>query len=102
MTLVLIPTMSKDMYEQLKLTQKVLDVVDRANRKIFLTLLQYNVENSESSYAQIRLFAMKEEEEKFQQVVYVKYKLEESIYSLDLMNSVYNKGFTNQPICNFS
>ena len=93
--------MSKDMYEQLKLTQKVLDVVDRANRKIFLTLLQYNVENPESSYVQVRLFAMKEEEEKFQQVVYVKYKLEEIIYSLDLMNSVYDKGITNQPICNF-
>ena len=31
---VLIPTMSKDMDEQLKLGHKVVDVVDRANRKI--------------------------------------------------------------------
>ena len=31
---VLIPTMSKDMDEQLKLAHKVVDVLDRANRKI--------------------------------------------------------------------
>ena len=31
---VLIPTMSKDMDEQLKLGHKVVDVVDRTNRKI--------------------------------------------------------------------
>ncbi len=34
---VLIPTMSKDMDEQLKLGYKVVDVVDRANRKICVT-----------------------------------------------------------------
>ena len=100
LTPVLIPTMSRDMDEQLKLTHKVVDVVDRTNRKICVTLLRYNVDNPESSYAQVRLFARKKEDEKFLQVVYVNYKLEEFIYLLDVMNSVYDEVITNQPICN--
>ena len=40
-----------------------------------MTLLRYNVHKPESSYAQFRLFAKKKEDEKFQQVVYVNYKL---------------------------
>ena len=102
LTPVLIPTMSKDTDELLKLAHKVVDVVDRANRKICVTLLRYNVDKPESSYAQVRLFARKKEDEKFQQVVYVNYKLEEFIYLLDVMNSVYDKIFTNQPVCNVS
>ena len=39
LTPVLIPTMSKDMDEQLKLSRRVVDVVDRANRQICATLL---------------------------------------------------------------
>ena len=97
---VLIPTMSKDMDEQLKLAHKVVDVVDRANRKICATLLRYNVDKPESSYAQVTLFARKTEDEKFQQVVYVNYKFELFIALLDVMNSVYDKVITNQPICN--
>ena len=69
LTPVLILTMTKDMNEQLKLAHKVVDVVDRANRKICVTLLLYNVDKPESSYAQVRLFARKKEDEKFQQVV---------------------------------
>ena len=88
LTPVLIPTMSRDMDEQLNLAHKVVDVVDRTNRRICVTLLRYNVDKPESSYAQVRLFARKKEDEKFQQVVYVNYKLEEIIYSLDVMNSV--------------
>ena len=95
-----IPTKSKDMDEQLKLAPKVVDVVDRANRKICVTLLRYNVDKPESFYAQVRLFARKKEDEKFHQVVYMNYKLEEFIYLLDVRNSVYNKNITNQPICN--
>ena len=76
---VLIPTMSKDMDEQLKLAHKVVDVVDRANRKICVTLLQYNVDKPESSHAQVQLLARKKKDEKFQQVVYLNYKLEEII-----------------------
>ena len=40
LTPVLIPTMSRDMDEQLKLAHKVVDVVDRTNRKICVTLLR--------------------------------------------------------------
>ena len=97
---VLLPTMSKDMDEQLKLAHKVVDLVDRANTKICVTLLRYNVDKPESSFAQVRLFARKKKDEKFQQVVYVNYKLEDFIYLLDVMNSVYDKVITNQPICN--
>ena len=88
LTSVLIHTMSKDMCEHLKLAHKVVDVVDRANRKICVTLLRCNVDKPESSSAQVRVFARRKEDEKFQQVVYVNYKLEEFIYSLDVMNTV--------------
>ena len=103
-SLVLIPTMSyityKDMDERLKLAHKVVDVVDRANRKICVTLLRYNVDKPESSYAQVRIFAGEKGDQKFQRVVYVKCKLEEFFYLLDVMNSEYDKVFTNQPIFN--
>ena len=97
---VLQSTLSKDMEEQLKLVHKVIDVVDRANRKICVTLLRYKEDNPETTYAQVRLFGRKKEEEKFQQILYVNYKLEEFIYLLDVMNSVYDKLIANQPICN--
>ena len=48
---VLQSTLSKDMEEQLKLVHKVIDVVDRPNRKICVTLLRYKVDNPETSYA---------------------------------------------------
>ena len=92
--------MFRDMDEQLKLAHKVVDAVDRTNRKICVTLLRYSVDKPESSYAQVRLIARKREDKKFQQVVYVNYKLEEFIYLLDVLNSVYDKVITNQPICN--
>ena len=37
-----------------------------------------------------RLIARKEDDEKFQQVVYVNYKLEKFIFLLDVRNSVYD------------
>ena len=40
LTTVLIPTMSRDMDEQLKLAHKVVDVVDLTNREICVTLLR--------------------------------------------------------------
>ena len=98
LTPVLIPTMSIEMDEQLKLAHKVVDVVDRANRKICVTLLLYNVDKPESFYAHVQKFARKKEDEKFQQVV--NYKLEEFIYLLDVMKSVYDKVITNPLICN--
>ena len=96
---VLQSTLSKDMEEQLKLVHKVIDVVDRPNRKICVTLLRYKVDNPETSYAKVRLFGRKNEEENFQQVVYVNYRLDEFVYLLDVMNSVYDKVIANQPIC---
>ena len=71
--------MSRDMDEQLKLAHQEVDVLDRANRKICVTLLRYNVDKPESSYAQVRLFARKKEDETSQQVVYVNYTHEEFI-----------------------
>ena len=97
---VLQSTLSKDMEEQLKLVHKVIDVVDRPNRRICVILLRYKVDNPENSYAQVRLFGRKTEEEKFQQIVYVNYKLDEFIYLLDVMNSVYDKVTGNPPSCN--
>ena len=76
---VLQSTLSKDMEEQLKLVHKVIDVVDCPNRRICVTLLRYKADNPETSYAQVRLFGRKKEEEKFQQIVYVNYRLDEFI-----------------------
>ena len=53
LSLVLIPTMSKDVDEQLKLAHKFVDMVDRANRKNCVTLLRYNVDKPRSSSAQV-------------------------------------------------
>ena len=96
---VLQSTLSKDMRDQLKLAHKVVDVVDCPNRRICVTLLRYKVDNPEASYAQVRLFGRKKEDEKFQQIVYVNYKLDELFNLLDVMNSVYCKVIANQPIC---
>ena len=64
-------TLSKHLEEQLKLVHKVIDVADRPNRWICVTLLRYKADKPETSYAQVRLFGRKKEEEKFQQNVYV-------------------------------
>ena len=100
MSLVLQSTLSKEMEEQLKLVHKVIDVVDHPKRSICVTLLRYKADNPETSYAQVRLFGRNKQEEKFQQSVYVNYKLDEFVYLLDVMNSVYDKVIANQPICN--
>ena len=99
LTPVLQTTLSKDMEERLKLVHKVIDVVDRPNRRISVTLLRYKVDNPETSYAQVRLFGRKKQEKNFQQIVYVNYKLEEFIYLLDVRNSVYDKVIADQPLC---
>ena len=92
--------LAKDMEEQLKLIHKVVEVVDRPHRKICVTMLRYNVEKPETSYVQVRLFGRRKDEEKFNQIVYVNYKLDEFIYLLDVMNSIYDKVITNEPVCN--
>ena len=92
--------LAKDMEEQLKLTHKVVEVVHRPHRKICVTMLRYNVEKPETSYVQLRLFGRRKDEEKFNQIFYVKYKLDEFIYLLDVMNSVFDKVIANEPVCN--
>ena len=63
-------------------------------------MLRYIVEKPESSYVQVGLFGRRKGEEKFSQTVYVNYKLDEFIYLLDVMNSVNDKVFANEPLCN--
>ena len=87
MSPVLQSTLSKDMEEQRKLVHKVVVVVYHPKGRICVALLlSYNVDNPETSYAQVRLFGRKTEEEKFQQIVYVNYKLDDIVYLLDVMN----------------
>ena len=97
---VLQSTLSKDMEEQPKLFHKVIDVVDRANRRICVALLRYKADNPDTSYAKVRLFGRKKEEEKIQQIVYVNYKLDEFLCLPDVMNSVYDIVVANHSICN--
>ena len=89
------------MEEQLKLTHKVVEVVDWPHRKICVTMMRYNVETPAISYVQVRLFRSRKDEEKFNQIVYVKYKLDEFNYLLDVMNSVYDKVIANEPLLMF-
>ena len=94
--------LAKDMEEQLKLTHKVLKVVDRPHRKICVTMLRYNLEKAEISKVQVRLFGRQKEEEKFNQVVYVNYTLDEHFYILDVLNSVNDKVIAIDLLCNVS
>ena len=64
--------------------------MDRAYRKICVTLLRNSVDKPELYYAQVRSFARKEEDENFQQTAYVKYKLGEFSYRLYVISSVYD------------
>ena len=74
--------LAKDMEEQLKLAHKVVEVVHRSHRKSCVTKLRYNVEKPKTSYVQVRLFGRREDEEKFNQIVYVKYKIDEFYFFL--------------------
>ena len=47
-------------------------------------MLRYKVDK-QTSYDQVRFSARKNEDEKFQQVVYVNYKLDEFVSLLDIM-----------------
>ena len=74
-------TLSKDTDEQLKLAHKMVDGVDRANRKICVTLLRYRVDKPKTFYAHTRLITSKKEDEKFQHIVFMNHQLEDlSIY----------------------
>ena len=73
---VLIPTLSKNKDEHFKLANKVVDVVDRENRKVCVTLLRYGVDKPKYSYAQVGFPARNMEDENFQHILYVSYRLE--------------------------
>ena len=97
---VVLPILSKNLGEQMKLAHKVVDVVDRPKRKIFVTLLPYTVDKPESSYAQVGIIARKRKDERFQRGVSVKYKLQEVFFLLDVMLSLCDISFDDQPLCN--
>ena len=99
LSFVLKPTRSKDKEEQLKLAHKVVHLMDRANRNICVTLLQCNVDKPKNLYVHVLMFWRKKDDEKFQQLVYVNYKLEEVVYLLDVMSSQSDRVLTDQPIC---
>ena len=84
--------MSKDTDERLKPTHKVVDIVDRANKKICLTVSRYVHDKRECSYPQVRCFASKQKDKNIQQKAYVCYELEQIIYPLVVWNSVKDKG----------
>ena len=87
MSPVLIPTMSIDIDDQPKKTHKAVSALDWANRKICVTLLLFNVDKPESSYAHVRLMRGRRRT-KFQQFVHVNYKLREFISLFSIMTSV--------------
>ena len=78
------------MDDHLELTLNVVRILNLANRKICSTLPRNTVENRKSSYAPIRILARKNEDDDFEQIVCVKYTLEEVIYLLDVMISKYD------------
>ena len=96
---VLIPTMSKDMDDQMQLAHWVVDIVDREDRKNCVTLRPFNVNKPESSYSQMRKLARKTEDEIFQRIIYEKVILEKFIYFHDVTNSFFDKTFTDKNIC---
>ena len=90
--------LSRDIDEQLKHVHKVIEIAEGAQRKVCVTLLRYKEDKPETSYAQIRLFTRRTEEENFQQLVYVNYEIVEVINLLDVMNSVCDQ-VLNKQLC---
>ena len=78
------------------LAHRVVDVMYRANTKFFVTLLRYNVEKPESSYARDQIISRKDEDEKTEQIVYLEEKNYDFIYPLYLVNSIYDKVLTKK------
>ena len=78
----------------------MIEIAEGVKRKVCVTLLRYKEDNPETSYAQMRLFTRRTEDEHFQQLVYVNYKIDEFIYLLDVMISVCDKVINNEQLCN--
>ena len=65
-----------------------------------MTLLWYDVDKPERSYAQVQLFARKNEDGIFLKIVFVSYKREEFTYLLDVRTFVNDRVDIHQPIGN--
>ena len=98
---VLIPTMSKNMNEQLKVAHKVVDVVDRSNGKIFVTLLRYSVDKPEtkSFYAQVQFFQGRKRTRSFSKLSMWNINFN-NWFPSDVMNSGYDNIIRNKRISN--
>ena len=77
----------------------MIDLVDRPDRKICVTVVRYNDDQPDSSYAQVRKVAKKKEDKNLQQILHVNSKLDDFIFLLDEKSSVYDKISANQSIC---
>ena len=62
-----IPTLSEDLYEQLKLVHKIVDFSDRATRMICVTLVWYNVDNTRNSKTLVPIFERKKDDDNLKQ-----------------------------------
>ena len=74
-------------------------ILDRGNSTFFVILLRYNLDKPENSYARIRIFPRKREDENHQQLVHGCSTPIELIYLLGVINSVYNDVFANESSC---
>ena len=90
---------AREMETQLKMAHKVYNVVDLSHRRICVTMLRYKVKIPKTSYVQIRLFTPDKDFQagRFQQIVYVNYRLDEFLELLDVMDSARDKILKNQP-----
>ena len=87
--------LSKDLDEQLKHVQKDITIVDRPKRKINATMKKYNIDKPENTYVELRLFARNSEHDNFQQLVFVSYNFDESLYLLDSITSLSDQLLSN-------
>ena len=85
LSLVHIPTISKDMDDQLRLAQRVVDVVIVPREK-YLWLCALKSGQAREFIFSSQMNCKKKEEEKFQQTVCVKQKLDEFLCLRDVMN----------------
>ena len=97
---VLIPTLSKHMDEQDKLAHKAVEVSGSSKQKNLCDSALVKFRQARDFMAHVGFSARNKENEKFQQVVHVNYIVDEFIYLLDVMNSVYDKLITVKLICN--
>ena len=93
-------TLSEDMDEQIKHSQKAITIVDRPKRKIFATMKKYCMDKPKSTFVQLRLLRRNSEHDKFQQLVFVNYNYDEYLYLLDVITSISDQVLSNQSLCN--